>query len=357
MLSAIGKAAIRRVGVAPSGGGAQQIHRVLLNRSRSNGLQSKIQDRTLPILVSGKRFYVATATAIASKPAEPASKTAGTQAENKVTRRASPAKKTAATTKPRTAAKSKKAAKPTKPKRKVLTERQQAKKVADKEKREAKKTADKEKAKVKALKAKEKKAADKQKAKLMDLKAKVLTPPKSLPETALRLVVKEAVTPASVAASGTSVTSVLKEAATSFKTMDASKREIYNHQANENKSTNAAELEAWVLSHTPQQIYNSNRASNVLQRLGKAKGRKIVDPRLPKKPLAPHSYFIKERFASGDMKGISVTEAAKVLNQEYKNLSPAERKTYEDRAQARKDEYEKGMVALFGTIHPIEKFA
>jgi len=80
------------------------------------------------------------------------------------------------------------------------------------------------------------------------------------------------------------------------------------------------------LSHTPQQIYESNRALNHLQRLGKAKGRKIADPRLPKGPLPPHILFLKARYDSGDMKGISLVEAQKALSEEWKKLSAAERK-------------------------------
>jgi len=219
MFFAIGRAAIRRIGGAPSAGRAQQIHRVLLSQSRSNGLQSQTEGRTLPILLSGKRFYGATA----SRLAKTATTTGGTQTDQKTTKRANPAKKSASAAK---SAKAKTAVKPATPKRKVLTERQLAKKAADKEKQQAKKTADKEKAKAKALKAKEKNAAEKVKSKLVDLKAKILTPPKSLPETSFMLLFKETVNQASEAGGPMSAVNLLKESAARYKTLDVSTREV-----------------------------------------------------------------------------------------------------------------------------------
>jgi hypothetical protein len=227
MFFAVGRAAIRRIGGAPSAGRAQ---RVLLSQSRSNGLQSQTESRTLPIVLSGKRFYGATA----SKLAKTATTTGDNQADQKTTKRANPAKKSVSAAKP---TKAKTAVKPTIPKRKVLTERQlakkaadkeklQAKKAADKEKLQAKKAADKEKAKAKALKSKEKNAAEKVKSKLVDLKAKILTPPKSLPETSFMLLFKETVNEASKAGGPMSAVNLLKEAAAKYKTLDASTREV-----------------------------------------------------------------------------------------------------------------------------------
>jgi hypothetical protein len=53
---------------------------------------------------------------------------------------------------------------------------------------------------------------------------------------------------------------------------------------------------------------------------------KIDDPRIPKRPLPAYILFVKERYTSGDFKGISPVEAAKILAQEYKALSESERK-------------------------------
>jgi hypothetical protein len=53
---------------------------------------------------------------------------------------------------------------------------------------------------------------------------------------------------------------------------------------------------------------------------------KIDDPRIPKRPLSPYIIFVKERYASGDFKGIVAPEAVKILSQEYNALSQTEKK-------------------------------
>jgi hypothetical protein len=86
-----------------------------------------------------------------------------------------------------------------------------------------------------------------------------------------------------------------------------------------------------VRSHTPDQIRIANNARNQLRKkLAARKGRpayteKLIDDRRVRPPNAYNIFFI-ERYATGDMKGIKVTEAAKLIASEWKVLSEAEKK-------------------------------
>lgn len=184
MFSAIGRAAIGRIGGGRSTARVpQQIQRVQVAQSTKNALQSDFHGRAL-VLLSSKRLYSASAT----RPAKSASTD-------------KPAKKRASTT-------TKKAAK--KPK-KVLTEKQQAKKEADEVK-----------AKLQAQKRKEKKVVEDGKTKIRELKAKILTPPKSLPATAWTVLNVEAISQNP----GIPLLEVVKDASARYKSFDASAREV-----------------------------------------------------------------------------------------------------------------------------------
>ena len=104
----------------------------------------------------------------------------------------------------------------------------------------------------------------------------------------------------------------------------------YNHVATQNKQANDAAYKQWVEKHTPEQIRIANTARLRLKRkeskAGSQKYSSIEDPRFPKKPLNARAVFTKERWATGDMKGISLVDAAKTINEEWKALSAAEKK-------------------------------
>ena len=52
----------------------------------------------------------------------------------------------------------------------------------------------------------------------------------------------------------------------------------------------------------------------------------IADDRAPKRAAGAYIIFVKERFATGDFKGISNVEAVKLIASEWKQLSDAEKK-------------------------------
>jgi hypothetical protein len=49
----------------------------------------------------------------------------------------------------------------------------------------------------------------------------------------------------------------------------------------------------------------------------------LVDERIPSRGQRPLSIFIKERFNSGDFRGVKTTEALSLIVKEYKELSPS----------------------------------
>jgi len=52
----------------------------------------------------------------------------------------------------------------------------------------------------------------------------------------------------------------------------------------------------------------------------------LQDPRLPKKAPTALGLFMADRWATGDFKGVPVTEALKILRAELSELPPSERK-------------------------------
>ncbi|KAL9610709.1 MAG: hypothetical protein Q9167_004601 [Letrouitia subvulpina] len=224
-----------------------------------------------------------TATASRAKPAK------------RATRKAT-SKKGKSKAKPRTRARSTKArtkakAKP-KPKRKVLTDKQKAEL---KKKKEA--------------------------TQLKLLKTTALEPPKELPRTAWSVFLAE-----SVKTNKGPVTSRAKEASSKFKALAPGQRESYNHTANQNKAANASQYQKWILSFTPHQVYEANSARSQLRRQTTGAWYKLHDERLVKRQKSAYNLFHSQRYSSGDFQGLKVTEAAKLIGDEWNKLSTIEKK-------------------------------
>jgi hypothetical protein len=83
----------------------------------------------------------------------------------------------------------------------------------------------------------------------------------------------------------------------------------------------------WVETHAPEAIRIANNARLMLTRKYKKRSfQQIQDSRLPKRPILPRSIFLRDRYASGDLKGIPFADASKLIHREYDALSPSERK-------------------------------
>jgi len=86
-----------------------------------------------------------------------------------------------------------------------------------------------------------------------------------------------------------------------------------------------------LASFTPEQVKEANNARLQLRRDAKAHNSKktyplIKDERQVKRGRGPYTYFLTERFASGDMKGITIKEAGPLIAQEWKATTGAARK-------------------------------
>jgi hypothetical protein len=100
----------------------------------------------------------------------------------------------------------------------------------------------------------------------------------------------------------------------------------YNRICNQNRAENETAYKTWLESHTPEDIRKANTARNHLARLGvKGYRNRIQDDRLVKRPLLAHAFFLKERFDSGEMRGIAATDATKRIMQEWKELGTADK--------------------------------
>jgi hypothetical protein len=197
----------------------------------------------------------------------------------------------------------------------------------------------KPKAKVRAKKPKtvEQKAASKlkeQKAHIRELKKIALKPPPLKPSTTWLLICDE-IGKKIHALPGTAASAKLK-------TLSTEEHEVltflhgclsnsanpvsqhYNHIANQNKADNAKAYRTWIESFAPEVILKANKARHTLTRLGvKSFGKRLQDDRQVKRPPAVHGFFVKDRFASGDMRGIKTPEALRQILKEWKDLGEA----------------------------------
>ncbi|KAF2970937.1 hypothetical protein GQX73_g2668 [Xylaria multiplex] len=136
-----------------------------------------------------------------------------------------------------------------------------------------------------------------------------------------------------------------------YKALPPSEIQRLESAAAQNKVANAATYKAWVESHSAQDIYDANLARRALKRkynIPKGLVKTIRDDRIPKRPASAFSLFTKARWASGEYSSVSssITEVGSKIAQEWKNITEAERKPYEDLAQSEAEHYQKAV----GTI-------
>lgn len=116
-------------------------------------------------------------------------------------------------------------------------------------------------------------------------------------------------------------------------------------------------LKEWIKSHTPEQIRAANNARLLLKKLtGKNYASQLQDDRIPKRIRTEQALFAQDRWASGDLKGVKVTDAAGLLKKEFLELPESERQVsaapgtpsnkptnilqaYRERASADKERY------------------
>jgi hypothetical protein len=232
------------------------------------------------------------------------------------------------------------AAKKPAPKKATSTKKAVAKKPAPRKKAVAKKAKPKKKAVVKPKgrlrRAKKVLTPEEQeKETIKELKAKALAKGPSISHyRALDMLLRETMSGVKNAADGQQV---FTETNAKSKDWTPAEKEHYHHLANEATAASQKTYNDWVRSHTPDQIRiaNNARAQLKVKLAGKYKSmpaytKPIKDDRIPKHPLNPFGRFLSERWASGDMKSMSVGDAGKLIGNEWKSLSAGEKKKYED---------------------------
>jgi hypothetical protein len=174
---------------------------------------------------------------------------------------------------------------------------------------------------------------------LKKLKAKALSFPKNKPHTAWGVLLSEYTKEHASTAYNTG----FKDSAAKYKSLSPAELEVidvfssclsslteiqsYNHIANQNKTANEIALKQWIESHTPEQIRIANNARLQLKTKNlRGTWHQIQDDRQPKQPRRALNFFTKERHASGDLKGISLAEAGRLVAREWNALSASERK-------------------------------
>ncbi|KAF2447857.1 hypothetical protein P171DRAFT_408364 [Karstenula rhodostoma CBS 690.94] len=123
--------------------------------------------------------------------------------------------------------------------------------------------------------------------------------------------------------------SLMKEAAVKFKNLTPAEREHYNQIAIQTSEARTAEYSRWILSHTPEEIVAANLARAALKRkLGrKTRHDKLVDERHNKAPkTTAYMIFTTQRLTSDEFRGIPAVERIKLVANEWKALSPSEKK-------------------------------
>jgi hypothetical protein len=174
------------------------------------------------------------------------------------------------------------------------------------------------------ISAKAKEAKKKEDVKI--LQAQALSPPRYRQLNVWSVYIKENTT----AKKGMGpVSQFIKQLADDFKDLSSREREHYNHLVNEHNAKSLREFQEWLNAHTPTQIKEANAVRSRLRKLlavKKSKYAPIKDDRLVKRPSSSFFQYHKERFNSGDFRGVTTMDASKDIAAEYRALSASEKK-------------------------------
>ncbi|KAI8151137.1 High mobility group-T protein [Colletotrichum sp. SAR 10_70] len=139
-----------------------------------------------------------------------------------------------------------------------------------------------------------------------------------------------------------------------FKNLSTHELQRLQETAEANKLKNNAAYKAWVESHTPLEINNANNARKRLRALSpkedgkrQVKPRSIIDERLPNRPTSAFLFFVKARWAQGDLPS-AIGLATKAIGEEWNNLTEAEKAPYLALAKSDMERYERDVSNVLG---------
>jgi len=99
--------------------------------------------------------------------------------------------------------------------------------------------------------------------------------------------------------------------------------------ANQRNAERRRAYQDWIQSHTPDQIRIANSVRSRLRHKDpknyNGKWVPLQDDRLVAEPRGPYVYFTIDRHSSGDLKHIPISEAGKLIANEWKALGASEK--------------------------------
>lgn len=147
------------------------------------------------------------------------------------------------------------------------------------------------------------------------------------------------------------LTAAVKEAVARYRSLSPSEHEHYNHLANQRTEEKEQAYKAWLQEHTPEQIRIANSARSKLRaKLSKGTHKWIAlkDDRLVPTPRSAYILFSTDRHNSGDLKGIPLSEAGKLVGEEWKKLDESEKQEYFRRGEQESDRYAQQYLSVYG---------
>ncbi|KAJ9627924.1 hypothetical protein H2203_003143 [Taxawa tesnikishii (nom. ined.)] len=151
-----------------------------------------------------------------------------------------------------------------------------------------------------------------------------------------------------------SAKNLLKEASETFRKITPAELEHYNHLANAKTRQREEAISAWLDSLSPEEIRVANNARKQLRVILSKQKKKVTmwrplrSDRLVKRPIPAYTFFLLDRYASGDLRHIASVDAAKLVSQEWRALTASEKQKYEDMAAEDRTRYFREFEETYG---------
>ncbi|KAK0737617.1 hypothetical protein B0T21DRAFT_365677 [Apiosordaria backusii] len=145
---------------------------------------------------------------------------------------------------------------------------------------------------------------------------------------------------------GSTIIDASRALKTKFESLSDAEKQVFVDEAHANKVRNDATIISWATTYPVETIEAANRARSALRRLGRKSRSSIPDPRRPKGTRTAFSYYVTQRYQSGDFNGIPIRNVMPACASEWKTMSEAERKPFIDAYKADAARYKAEREAL-----------